>query len=128
MFKVIVAGSRNFQDDEFLTERLDHLLSNKVAAGVPIEIVSGTAKGADTLGEEYAALRGHQVKRMPADWDRYGRSAGYRRNEEMAIYADACVVFWDGESRGTKHMIDLCAKHKIPCKVLRYLEIGLEDE
>lgn len=57
---------------------------------------------------------------MKADWDIYGKSAGYIRNAEMAKYADACVVFWDGKSRGTKHMIDLAKKEGIGLKVVNY--------
>lgn len=71
---------------------------------VPTEIVSGTARGADKLGEAWAERHGVPVKLFPADWDGLGRGAGYRRNEQMAIYADACVILWDGISRGSQHM------------------------
>ena len=50
---------------------------------------------------------------MPADWNKYGKSAGYKRNEEMANIADAALVIWDGESRGSKHMIDIAKKQKL---------------
>ena len=76
-FRVIVAGSRNFDDYGLLSDTLDKLLQNK---GKDVVIVSGTARGADTLGEQYAAERGFQISRFPADWDRFGKSAGYRRN------------------------------------------------
>ncbi|MDR3135180.1 MAG: DUF2493 domain-containing protein [Deltaproteobacteria bacterium] len=71
------------------------------------EIVSGLAKGVDTLAIEYANKRGIGLKMFPADWKRFGRSAGPRRNEEMARYADYGVAVWDGLSHGTKHMIRL---------------------
>ena len=71
------------------------------------QIVSGTARGVDQLGEEYAKRNDLAVKKFPADWDRFGKSAGYKRNKQMAEYANALVAFWDGRSRGTKHMIDL---------------------
>lgn len=83
-----------------------------------VEIVSGAARGADALGERYAAERGLAVKQFPADWDRYGRSAGYRRNAEMAEYADAAVVFWDGKSKGSKHMINLAKEKGLPVRVV----------
>ena len=75
------------------------------------EIVSGTARGVDTHGEAVAAKYGIPVIKFPADWDRYGRSAGYKRNEKMAEYADALLACWDGKSKGTKHMVDLAKKH-----------------
>ncbi|GAA4879349.1 hypothetical protein GCM10023310_69380 [Paenibacillus vulneris] len=117
MFKVIVAGSRSFNDYELLKEKLDALLMNKT----DIIIVSGAARGADKLGERYAHEKGYSVSSHPADWDQYGKSAGYIRNEEMAKESDALVAFWDGISRGTKHMIDLANKHGLMVRVVRYL-------
>lgn len=70
------------------------------------EVVCGMARGADLAGLRYAAQTGIPVKKFPADWDRYGRRAGILRNAEMAEYADVGVGFWDGESRGTAHMIE----------------------
>jgi len=120
MFKLIVAGSRGFNNYGFLKERLDYYLS-KIED--EIEIVSGTARGADKLGERYAEERGYLIKRMPADWGKYGLRAGYIRNEEMAMYAapdGGCVCFWDGISSGTGHMIDLARKHKLKVKVIKF--------
>lgn len=116
MFKVIVAGSREFNDYELLKNKLDHLLQTVVGE---IEIVSGTARGADQLGERYAKERGFKVKQFPANWDTLGKRAGYVRNEEMAKYADACVVFWMNESRGTKHMIDLSEKYNLKLRIYK---------
>jgi len=69
--------------------------------------VSGTARGADQLGERYAKERGYFIQRFPADWNAYGKAAGYIRNRKMAEYADALIAFWDGKSRGTLNMISL---------------------
>ncbi len=77
------------------------------------EIVSGTCKGVDQLGEEWAGRKGIPVKRFPADWNQYGRRAGPLRNREMAKYADALIAIWDGESRGTKNMIDEALREKL---------------
>lgn len=110
MFKVIIAGTRTFQDYDLLRRYVDMKLSS-VSMRDDIEIVSGCARGADTLGERYAAERGYPVKRFPADWQQYGKSAGYRRNQAMAQYADALIAFWDGQSRGTMHMIALAKEH-----------------
>lgn len=118
MFKVIVAGSRDFNDYELLKRKMIHFLSRYKPHEV--EIVSGGAKGADALGERFAKEKGCHLKIMKANWDLFGKSAGYIRNEEMAIYADACVCFWNGVSRGTKRMIDLANKYEINVKVVRY--------
>lgn len=118
MFRVIVAGGRTFGDYELLKRKLDSALVNRVAEG--ITIVSGTARGADQLGEKYAKERGYEIASYPADWDQYGKSAGYIRNKEMAQNADALMAFWDGESRGTKHMIDLAHKHGLKVLVVNY--------
>lgn len=108
--RVIVAGSRTFKDYGTLHEgltRLEEVYNIK-------QIVSGTAKGADSLGEKYAKENGIDIARFPADWDAYGKKAGYLRNTEMAHYADVLLVFWDGKSKGTQHMIKLMLKKQKP--------------
>jgi hypothetical protein len=100
-FKVIVAGSRTFEDDLFMASVLDHLLARKLP---DVTIISGCAPGADTLGEGYARKRGLACERMPADWSK-GKGAGPRRNQEMVDVAQAAVFFWDGSSRGTADCI-----------------------
>lgn len=114
--KVVIAGSRDFNNYKLLVEKCDLILSRQSE----IQIVSGTAKGADKLGEKYAQERGYSVKEFPADWEKYGKSAGYKRNEEMAKYADALIAFWDGASRGTKSMIELAKKHELKIKIINY--------
>jgi len=106
--KIIIAGSRNFTDYKKLCEVCDHILQDQT----DIEIVSGAYyKGADKLGEQYAIERGYKIRQFPSNWKRFGRAAGPKRNEQMANYADALIAFWDGKSKGTKHMIEL-AKSK----------------
>ncbi len=117
--KVIIAGSRGFSDYNRMKKELDVLFS-KTDKNI-IEIVSGTAGGADKLGEKYANENGIKLMKMPADWNGLGKKAGYVRNEDMAKYADACVVFWDGESKGSKHMIDLAKKHELKLRVISYI-------
>lgn len=121
IFKCIVAGSRGFTNYALMKRKLDNIFSNIEGE---IEIVSGTADGADKQGERYAQENGLLLKRMPADWSKYGNSAGYIRNEEMAKYVapdeGACVVFWDGISRGTGHMIDLANKYKLKLRIIRF--------
>ena len=98
--KLIIAGSRNFNN---------YALVEKTIAEMDIEItevVCGDARGADTLGEEWAIAHSVPVKHFPADWNSYGKAAGYIRNAEMANYGDYLLAFWDGHSPGTKHMIN----------------------
>lgn len=116
IFRVIVAGGRDFDNYDLLERKMDHLLSRILS---PIVIVCGKARGADTLGEQYAKSRGYQIAYYPADWS-IGKSAGYIRNLEMANNADALVAFWDGKSRGTKHMIDIAHKKNLKVRVIYY--------
>jgi len=115
-FKLIIAGGRDFTDYELLKKYCNHLLQNKI----DIEIVCGMARGADLLGKQYGEEKGYKIKEFPADWNQYGKSAGYIRNEQMAEYADACIVFWDGKSKGSKHMIDLSKKYNLKLKIFNY--------
>lgn len=107
MFKVIIAGCRNFNDYRLLCEYADFKLSN---IKDDIEIVSGHCRGADLLGERYAIERGYKLKLFPAEWSQYGMSAGVRRNKQMAQYADALIAYWDNQSKGTKNMIEEATK------------------
>lgn len=85
-----------------------------------VQVVCGCARGADTLGKQFAEELGLKVLEYPADWDKYGKRAGYIRNEEMAKISNALIAFWDGESRGTKHMIDLAKKYKLDIRIINY--------
>ena len=110
MFRVIIAGSRTFTDYDLLKRYADFKLKNITD---DIQILSGHARGADALGERYALERGYSLLLFPADWGQYGRKAGYVRNEEMACNADALIAFWDGVSRGTRHMIHTASGHNL---------------
>ena len=118
MFRVIIAGSRDFSDYDFLSCVMDRLLSNY--SQEDIQIVCGMAKGADTCGERYAKEQGYKIRDVQADWDRYGTDAGPIRNEEMARNADALVAFWDGKSPGTKSMIQLAQKYNLQIRIKKY--------
>ncbi|MCP4468825.1 MAG: DUF2493 domain-containing protein [Halieaceae bacterium] len=115
-FKIVVAGGRTFADYELMKRKLDVLLAKRDN----LMIISGTAGGADRLGERYAEEREVEILRMPANWEAEGRSAGYKRNVRMAERADAVCVFWDGKSKGSKHMIDIARHHNLPLRVITY--------
>ena len=118
LFPVIVAGGRDFNNYELLKAKLDSLLRSKKPEDVVI--VSGTARGADTLGERYARERGYKVWQFYPDWDRLGKRAGFVRNTEMADHSDALVAFHDGCSRGTAQMIDTAKEKGLAVRVVRY--------
>ena len=114
MMKLIVAGSRGFTDKRRVFEALDKLYKKRI----DLEIVSGLAKGPDTYGKEWAEKNEVPLHKFPADWDRFGKSAGYKRNEEMAKFGDALAAFYDGKSKGTMHMINLAKKHGLKVAII----------
>jgi len=115
--KTIIAGSRSIQS--FETVKL--AIFNASMCGIPeiTQVVSGTARGVDLLGEKYARLHNISIKQFPAEWSKYGKSAGYKRNVQMAIYADALISVWDGESRGSQHMINIAKEHGLEVYVFK---------
>ena len=125
MIKVIIAGTRDFNDYAFLKKNVDYFLQGINPNSEEIEIVSGNARGADKLGERYAKEHNLPVKLFPANWDKYGKRAGYLRNQEMANYSDVLIAFWDEKSKGTKHMIDIAKKQGLTVIVIGY-ELGRE--
>lgn len=119
IYKIIIAGGRDFMDYNLLKEKTDKILQEKKVTH-KIVIISGCARGADTLGLRYASENAFDVEEYPADWNKYGKKAGYVRNVEMAENADALIAFWDGKSKGTKHMIDIATERNLPIRVIRY--------
>lgn len=85
--------------------------------------VSGGCRGADMLGERYAMENGFEIERIPADWKRYGRAAGPKRNRVMADISDLVICFWDCESRGTKSMIDYAVDKNKPIRIKRIITV-----
>jgi len=97
--KTIVAGSRYITDPAFVIDAVDK------SDFEITEVVSGGQRGVDKLGEDYAEAAGLPLKVFEADWNKYGDSAGPIRNGQMAEYADAAIIVWDGKSRGSKDMM-----------------------
>lgn len=139
--KIIIAGSRNFNDYKKMRKTLDSIISLKVHEGDSVEIIEGGARGADKLGMQYALEEDIPFKEFPAEWenlnvtpcvvkiDRLGRKynvlAGHNRNKKMAEYAKKesdiaiLVAFWDGKSPGTKNMIEQAQKLKIEVVIVK---------
>ena len=114
--RVVVAGCRNYNNYTEAKEFIDMCLS-RIRKENEIIIISGGAKGADTLGELYAQENGFRIERYIAQWEKYGKRAGPIRNEEMAKNADYVICLWDGKSRGTKSMIECAKKQGKPYKI-----------
>lgn len=114
--KIIIAGGRNFNNYDLLKETCSKYIRDIDSS--TIEIVSGGANGADALGERFASEYKFPVKLFQADWNKYGRAAGPKRNANMASYGTHLIAFWDGKSRGTKNMINQAKKSGLQTKVV----------
>lgn len=98
--RTIIAGSRTATKVSYILKAISE------APWKPSVVVSGRARGADELGEQWAERNSIPVEYYPADWNKFGKGAGFIRNAEMANNAEALIVIWDGKSKGTKNMID----------------------
>ena len=114
--RVVIAGCRDYNNYNEAKKFIDSCLS-KIRKEYEIIIVSGGARGADALGERYANENGFKIELYPADWEKYGKSAGPRRNEQMAKIADCVICFWDKKSRGTKSMIGFAKEYNKPIRI-----------
>lgn len=120
--RTIIAGSRHGVK---MADLLDAL---ECCGWTPSVVLSGTAVGADRLGELWAASKGIPVERYPANWKLYGKAAGYRRNVEMASKAEALIALWNGYSLGTKHMVHIATERGlhvlVHAPVAQMMEVG----
>ncbi len=114
--RVVIAGCRDFYDYAAAKAFIDFCIL-EIRQKYNIVIVSGGAKGADSLGERYALENGFAVELYPAEWEKFGKSAGPIRNSQMAKLGDFFICFWDGESPGTKNMIETIKKLNKPIKI-----------
>ena len=114
-YRVIIAGSREMADYEAARKAISEAFS-EIGGGAPVRVVSGHCRGADILGERYAREPGLELAVFPAEWNRFGRRAGFIRNTQMAEFASeegsegTLIAFWDGQSHGTKMMIGIAEK------------------
>lgn len=124
MIRIIVAGSREFDNYEMLNEVLEGYINNMNKEN--ITIVSGRANGADRLGEVFAENHNLKLELFPADWQKYGNEAGFIRNGWMADFATedgshgVLFAFWNGVSNGTKDMINKAIMHDMEKHVIIY--------
>lgn len=131
--KIIIAGSRDVTDYDYLRHAM--VVSGFWKQyGKSIEVVCGMARGADLLGKEFAEKNGLIVHEFPADWKGLGKAAGHIRNVEMGKFVKEhnglILALWDGESRGTKHMLEWCRDNQVKGyiyrvdKPVRYVPVG----
>ena len=112
--KLAIVGSRSF-NDMLLLESILNKYKDKIST-----VVSGGAKGADTMGETWAIANKIPVKIFKPEWEKYGKSAGMRRNELIIKECDICIAFWDGKSKGTNNSIFICEKLNKKVAIIRY--------
>lgn len=114
--KLIIAGGRDFNNYDLVEKE-----ANEMVSGVQnVEIISGLATGADLLGCRFAEENGYPLRGFAAEWGKFGRAAGPIRNKLMAKNATHLLAFWDGKSRGTKHMIEYAKELGLGVKVVNY--------
>ena len=95
-----------------------HNLEKQLACDVT-EIVSGGARGIDTCARDYALANGLKLTEVLPEYDKYGRGAPFKRNLQIIEYADEVLAFWDGQSRGTKYVIEQCRKKNKKVTVMK---------
>ena len=111
--KLAIIGSRNFKDWDLLVTTLAPYLD-----AVDL-VVSGGASGADFLGAKWATINNIETLIFPANWEKFGKKAGFIRNVDIIKSCDFCIAFWDGTSRGTAHSISLCNKYNKAIKIIQ---------
>jgi len=117
--KLLIAGGRDFNDHELLANTVIKL-AETIPDDIDIAIVSGMANGADKLGYLFAKYNQLKCYEFPANWDKHGKRAGFIRNEEMGKFTDMALIFWDGQSRGTKHMLEYMHQLNKPVHLVMY--------
>lgn len=120
--RVAVIGSRTYTDTQFIFDNLDKIDDKR---GIDF-IVSGGARGADIRSRWWANNKSKQLLEFLPNWNMYGKSAGFIRNEKIVDNADLVLAFWDGESKGTKHSIDLAIKKNI--RIITFVGRQICDE
>ena len=113
--RIAVIGSRTFIDKEKLNRTLSFFIKNKDDI-----IISGKAKGADSLAAEWGKNHNIQVREYPPDYAKYGKGATFIRNSQIVDDCDMCIVFWDGISRGSQNSIGLAKDKKKPTFIVYF--------
>lgn len=124
--KLAIVGSRDFNNYDLLSEYVDIFLSQDITSHN--SIISGGARGADALAKEFVEKENSHLMffdkikytEFPADWNKYGKSAGFRRNQQIVDACDMVLAFWDGVSKGTQDTINKAKKAKKPTFIIYF--------
>ena len=119
MTKLLVCGSRSITDAAWVSEQISALIAEKGFPLSDLTLIEGGAKGVDAMCKAWAIANGVPIETHKADWARYGRGAGHRRNADMVVAANCVLILWDGISTGTKNDIDLCKKNNKNYKLVK---------
>lgn len=120
--KLAIVGSRDFNDYELVARIIGthfYYMVNCIEMNDD-EIISGGARGADTLGKNYAKNCGLKYTEFLPNWNELGKKAGFVRNQQIVDACDMVLAFWDGQSKGTKHTIDLARIAKKPTFIVYF--------
>jgi len=121
--KLAVVGSRDFPEKQIVLDHLARALHTAVLKNMRIHIITGGAPGVDTWTEHWARRNQIMYTVIPAEWELFGKSAGFKRNPEIWDMADKGLAFWDGESKGTQDSFKLAADRNKQLVVINYKEI-----
>lgn len=119
LVKIAIVGGRDFTNAAYMHQAIMELGQMGVLSE-NLELVCGMARGADMTGYNLIKPYGNKIHEFHADWVGQGKRAGFIRNSEMADFCDAAIAFWDGQSRGTEHMIQAMRNRNKPVLVMRY--------
>lgn len=118
--KCIIAGTRHVTSMRIVEQAIrESGFEDQIT-----EVVCGGTRGVDALGERWAKARGIPVRYFKANWSRYGLVGGPIRNEQMAHYADALILVWDGYSKGSKNMLTIAQKNGLVICQRQYVKRG----
>lgn len=120
MTKILICGSRSISDTKFINQQINLYLKELSLDIKEVVIIEGGARGVDTIAKYWAMFNNIPYEEYPADWNKYGKSAGIVRNKIMVENANYVLILWDGKSKGTKNDIDLCKKLNKPYKLVEY--------
>jgi hypothetical protein len=127
LMQVLICGSRNWTNRARIQSVLVNLL---IRTKEPhLTIITGGARGVDTIAHEEALRQGYLTKVFPAEWEKYGKSAGFKRNLQMLDQnPDRVIAFWDGKSKGTEHTITEANKRGIEVEIIYPLDKAKYNE
>lgn len=124
-FRIAIVGSRDFENYDLLKQKVEELMPKK---NYDFIIVSGGAKGTDTLAERFAEEKGYKKEIHYAKWHLHGPCAGYLRNHAVVNDADMVIAFWNGISKGTRHVINIAKRDCNRVHVIRLDRLKKEEE